>query len=135
MFCTIKLLIRSFVLLYVFVVFFFFKQKTAYEMRISDWSSDVCSSDLLSLPGSRPGNPCPSLTPDLSGEARCRGRMGPRDKPEGDNWSGLARHPAAWICGVRRLYAPAGVQIGRAHVGTPVTNAQLVCRLQLEKNK
>src|SRR3546814_3934888 len=40
-----------FVLLGVFcvlccVLFFFFKQKTAYEMRISDWSSDVCSSDL-----------------------------------------------------------------------------------------
>src|SRR3546814_322953 len=37
-------------MLYVFVVyviFFFFKQKTAYEMRISDWSSDVCSSDLF----------------------------------------------------------------------------------------
>src|SRR3546814_20506960 len=39
-------------------IFFFFKQKTAYEMRISDWSSDVCSSDLpsriggLRLPGS-----------------------------------------------------------------------------------
>src|SRR3546814_5217277 len=31
------------------LVFFFFKQKTAYEMRISDWSSDVCSSDLTSL--------------------------------------------------------------------------------------
>src|SRR3546814_1287387 len=31
---------------YVGVIFFFFKQKTAYEMRISDWSSDVCSSDL-----------------------------------------------------------------------------------------
>src|SRR3546814_9895184 len=30
--------------------FFFFKQKTAYEMRISDWSSDVCSSDLLAGP-------------------------------------------------------------------------------------
>src|SRR3546814_10727746 len=29
--------------------FFFFKQKTAYEMRISDWSSDVCSSDLRGL--------------------------------------------------------------------------------------
>src|SRR3546814_2638710 len=29
---------------------FFFKQKTAYEMRISDWSSDVCSSDLLLHP-------------------------------------------------------------------------------------
>src|SRR3546814_16681228 len=36
---------RSFRVL--FVVFVFFKQKTAYEMRISDWSSDVCSSDLL----------------------------------------------------------------------------------------
>src|SRR3546814_7438966 len=31
------------------MVFFFFKQKTAYEMRISDWSSDVCSSDLGGL--------------------------------------------------------------------------------------
>src|SRR3546814_9906121 len=31
--------------------FFFFKQKTAYEMRISDWSSDVCSSDLDDLQG------------------------------------------------------------------------------------
>src|SRR3546814_11396101 len=30
--------------------FFFFKQKTAYEMRISDWSSDVCSSDLVRFP-------------------------------------------------------------------------------------
>src|SRR3546814_3250377 len=30
-------------------LFFFFKQKTAYEMRISDWSSDVCSSDLVVL--------------------------------------------------------------------------------------
>src|SRR3546814_9744002 len=31
--------------------FFFFKQKTAYEMRISDWSSDVCSSDLVATRG------------------------------------------------------------------------------------
>src|SRR3546814_4609730 len=55
-------------------VVFFFKQKTAYEMRISDWSSDVCSSDLLrghnldlyllldTLEGAvRPkGSPCPT---------------------------------------------------------------------------
>src|SRR3546814_4785264 len=33
--------------------FFFFKQKTAYEMRISDWSSDVCSSDLARLDDTR----------------------------------------------------------------------------------
>src|SRR3546814_8941914 len=35
-----------FILRLILFVFFFFKQKTAYEMRISDWSSDVCSSDL-----------------------------------------------------------------------------------------
>src|SRR3546814_8768695 len=32
---------------FIFICFFLFNQKTAYEMRISDWSSDVCSSDLL----------------------------------------------------------------------------------------
>src|SRR3546814_7121832 len=36
-------------------MFFFFKQKTAYEMRISDWSSDVCSSDLVVDRGARFG--------------------------------------------------------------------------------
>src|SRR3546814_3553358 len=42
-------IVRSFpcaVLRWSCAIFFFFKQKTAYEMRISDWSSDVCSSDL-----------------------------------------------------------------------------------------
>src|SRR3546814_3336582 len=67
------------------VLFFVFKQKTAYEMRISDWSSDVCSSDLAQpalhrlpnlFPGERqlpsgPGLPPPSepsfpgMEPDL----------------------------------------------------------------------
>src|SRR3546814_7569838 len=42
-------------------LFFFFKQKTAYEMRISDWSSDVCSSD---LPGADPDQP--RISPRLS---------------------------------------------------------------------
>src|SRR3546814_1478583 len=36
---------------------FFFKQKTAYEMRISDWSSDVCSSDLAGESGGLSGAP------------------------------------------------------------------------------
>src|SRR3546814_8123908 len=41
--------------IYECLAFFFFKQKTAYEMRISDWSSDVCSSDLPAalVPGGR----------------------------------------------------------------------------------
>src|SRR3546814_1394130 len=38
------------------IVFFFFKQKTAYEMRISDWSSDVCSSDLCALVAAKIAN-------------------------------------------------------------------------------
>src|SRR3546814_3401743 len=57
------------------VFFFFFKQKTAYEMRISDWSSDVCSSDLsrlfegsarLDIAGDR-------LDPDRESHRTCRG--------------------------------------------------------------
>src|SRR3546814_9566139 len=45
---------------------FFFKQKTAYEMRISDWSSDVCSSDLF-------GAAVPSLDPnDAAAQFRTR---------------------------------------------------------------
>src|SRR3546814_18365478 len=42
-FCTVVLCDKC---IYIVYSFFFFKQKTAYEMRISDWSSDVCSSDL-----------------------------------------------------------------------------------------
>src|SRR3546814_17336138 len=48
MFCcmfSLLLIVYVFYLL-ILLLFFFFKQKTAYEMRISDWSSDVCSSDL-----------------------------------------------------------------------------------------
>src|SRR3546814_7884192 len=47
--CTLLSCVIMFLILLLFFsvfVFFFFKQKTAYEMRISDWSSDVCSSDL-----------------------------------------------------------------------------------------
>src|SRR3546814_7967800 len=55
-FCYYVLFFACFVL----VFFCFFKQKTAYEMRISDWSSDVCSSDLRQLRRSRrPARPRP----------------------------------------------------------------------------
>src|SRR3546814_3297900 len=56
---------------------FFFKQKTAYEMRISDWSSDVCSSDLLTrdyhviapdLPGFGQNERNPDLAYDLQAQ-------------------------------------------------------------------
>src|SRR3546814_4169824 len=49
------------------LLFFFFKQKTAYEMRISDWSSDVCSSDLVMSPSPIPkfDNPKMDRSPAL----------------------------------------------------------------------
>src|SRR3546814_5061150 len=50
--------------MYKLCLFFFFKQKTAYEMRISDWSSDVCSSDLWNWLGEEP-----------NGIAKSTGRM------------------------------------------------------------
>src|SRR3546814_4696779 len=76
-------------------LFFFFKQKTAYEMRISDWSSDVCSSDLgkhergcfgVRRPGSAFGMPlafeCRGSSPCATGRdtkeigrASCRERV------------------------------------------------------------
>src|SRR3546814_7406947 len=70
----------------------FFKQKTAYEMRISDWSSDVCSSD-LGQPGRRDGDAggrgrgrlARRLTAPADGAERCRRRGGgalPRLLPE-----------------------------------------------------
>src|SRR3546814_3604242 len=58
-----------------FVFFFFFKQKTAYEMRISDWSSDVCSSDLADGFAAQRGNvalACLECLRSLGIEARVR---------------------------------------------------------------
>src|SRR3546814_8661776 len=52
-----------------FVFFFFCKQKTAYDMRISDWSSDVCSSDLVLMFGPES---CVNSTRPLSHERKLR---------------------------------------------------------------
>src|SRR3546814_5906674 len=54
-------------LIKILIIFVFFKQKTAYEMRISDWSSDVCSSD-LTRKSQRVGQilPCPGCSIKLA---------------------------------------------------------------------
>src|SRR3546814_9721390 len=60
-------------------LFFFFKQKTAYEMRISDWSSDVCSSDLEGIGRMNDHNNPPSLIddePEESGAPAIGGETG-----------------------------------------------------------
>src|SRR3546814_3984456 len=127
------------------LVCFFFKQKPAYEMRLSDWSSDVCSSDLEAIAepfgdhflqrfefGIDEFDHLARLDINQMVVMRLRRRF-------------IARAAVAEIVAVEdaRLFEQAAgaidggdgdaavEQIGRAHVCTPVTNANLVCRLLL----
>src|SRR3546814_4732182 len=68
LFCFLSVLCIYLVLYLLYV--FFFKQKTAYEMRISDWSSDVCSSDLALY--SQTANPIVSMIAEESVRALAR---------------------------------------------------------------
>src|SRR3546814_3420389 len=75
-------------------IFFFFKQKTAYEMRISDWSSDVCSSDLVGCQ-TQPGDGCarplaPAGHCPPSSRA-CGWRGSGREQPTSSQWGRTAR--------------------------------------------
>src|SRR3546814_3100311 len=144
-----------------YCVFFFFKQKTAYEMRISDWSSDVCSSDLADAThvAGRMLSQRLAIGPshardvetwvDAGLATRVRRSIDGRGLPRSDDW--FAGHgdpvpliglgadvPASDVLGDVLKKAEANERftesdkIGRAHVRTPVTNAHLVCRLLLE---
>src|SRR3546814_9424840 len=121
------------------VFIFFFKQKTAYEMRISDWSSDVCSSDLaLSMELNRDNLPSYATCFLVFLVCMAIGR-------KGHSWPvsylGVLSYPLYLLHQDIGLIVIAlaephlGLEIGRAHVWTPVTNAHLVCRLLLEKKK
>src|SRR3546814_1866093 len=112
-------------------------------MRISDWSSDVCSSDLLAVVAALI---LAAVVQRLMLHAavildRAKRRSG-QLKPFARGPHGIAarralafEHPGFLL--LRRGRLPIGVEtgmeIGRAHVCTPVTNAHLVCRLLLEK--
>src|SRR3546814_4823583 len=143
--------------------FFFFKQKTAYEMRISDWSSDVCSSDLSAGAGSAALR-TPAQVPANS--RRAPGAHAPRAQRQSHaarqqeaQQPAQQRHrqrpriafqprPHAFARPLHRfetvdLRVDAGQlggiacterEIGRANVLTPVTNAKLVCSFLLYKN-
>src|SRR3546814_3772024 len=79
--------------------FFFFKQKTAYEMRISDWSSDVCSSDLEAEGLGAEGCSFPALS------ARIIKRASPRPKTVGDRIAAVAAEVAGRQLDPRRRLA------------------------------
>src|SRR3546814_9758770 len=84
-------------------MFFFFKQKTAYEMRISDWSSDVCSSDLRTFAqecSDASRSPRNRRTADAARRiAECRNPSPPRAR----------RACMKVVDNVARAFAPAGV--------------------------
>src|SRR3546814_10633119 len=108
---------------------FFFKQKTAYEMRISDWSSDVCSSDLADhhagidlLAGADEEETALLQVPQRIGD-----RLALLGRDEG---AGAARRDRALVG--RPVVEQADRKSTRLN---SVTNAHLVCRLLLEKKK
>src|SRR3546814_6631324 len=83
-----------------FLLFFFFKQKTAYEMRISDWSSDVCSSDLRNRATDRRDRGHPSNLLHQSGDLqyrcdRCVGAVVTPREPKMGSVSGRFRAAGA----------------------------------------
>src|SRR3546814_6626737 len=131
------------------VLNFFFKQKTAYEMRISDWSSDVCSSDLVVVQVASVGP-----VGDIFQEVAEIQHVALAEVEVGDDVVAAVGavgedegiRPVAAGQGVVTLAAVKHVsagpadehvvaKIGRAHVCTPVPNAHLVCRLLLDKKK
>src|SRR3546814_4964183 len=122
----------------ILTLFFFFKQKTAYEMRISDWSSDVCSSDLA------------GETVEVAAAIRqgggemdaAREGAGELGKAGGDGVDlVLGRHRHEDLAVAMRQHVvdgQAALPLRRSEEHTsepPVTNAHLVCRLLLEQKK
>src|SRR3546814_6862295 len=77
------MLIICVVCLFCLYFFFFFKQKTAYEMRISDWSSDVCSSDLKMMQNmmTKDGKYAPSFAAALTAATAVIGPIIPPSIP------------------------------------------------------
>src|SRR3546814_6304642 len=138
----------------VFSCIFCFKQTTAYEMRISDWSSDVCSSDLHAQTAQRAGRPVP-LHADREQSDAHHGGLYLRSIDCARRLRALQGHhrarrkPRPHLALVPAPPPPAALRrrsslLGRGRAfrqdrkstrRTPVTNAHLVCRLLLEKKK
>src|SRR3546814_3049432 len=106
------------------VVIFFFKQKTAYEMRISDWSSDVCSSDLQALLGLHLRGPV-----DQGNEAALRG-IGVGLQP-GEAHREMPASDAVAIAGVEIQYR----QIGRESCMDRVCQSVLISVVAVQFRK
>src|SRR3546814_3285890 len=118
--------------------FFFFKQKTAYEMRISDWSSDVCSSDLTasyqreSRQRRKAGSgPAPWPQHQHAAGDRRRGQRRRRRHRLGRQYRS-EEHTSELQSLMRISYAVFCLK-KKTHVINPVTNAQFVYSILLNK--
>src|SRR3546814_16250443 len=94
------------------MLFFFFKQKTAYEMRISDWSSDVCSSDLARLARA-------AALHQVVQQAQQAARSRPAviEASRGAHAPALCRIPSGRAAALGRIPAVGGVQAGQGKLG------------------
>src|SRR3546814_8637945 len=103
------------------LLFFCFKQKTAYEMRISDWSSDVCSSDLAGF-GEK-----------LDDRAVIAGRGAVGEAAEGDGAAGVEVEPGVAEAGAQpqRPRADAAVDCRMGGIDVPVRAAIGDCQIRL----
>src|SRR3546814_6123942 len=110
LYCRIVYLLFTILLHY---FFFFFKQKTAYEMRISDWSSDVCSSDLWSAAHRccetrplRPSFPVPPTAQTFRSRGRHRRRSGRRSEEHTSELQSLMSISYAVFCWQKKISPP-----------------------------
>src|SRR3546814_5108760 len=134
------------------ILFFFFKQKTAYEMRISDWSSDVCSSDLVTARPDGSSDMVPRVPhlnrrvllaqrpdglvreDDFTFDSQPIAEPGDGEVLVRTDWLGIDATVRTWLSQAEGYIEPVAigddvrgraVEIGRAPVGTPGTNTQL----------
>src|SRR3546814_6247638 len=110
---TVLYLCIDFVLFFLCLFFFFFfKQKTAYEMRISDWSSDVCSSDLCAECWSCRRHRRGRWWPGVARVGRAPGRW-PRSRPRTTGGTRRPRGPPGSAAGTAGL--PSATHEPRRH--------------------
>src|SRR3546814_7213970 len=119
---------------------FLFKQKTAYEMRISDWSSDVCSSDLHVIADAAcDADPLRAfIVDDLGANAQIKANPGRAIAPPIDWRLYKERHQVECFFNKLKRFRRIALscektKIGKAHVCTQVTNPSTVRLLMLEK--
>src|SRR5213075_3491653 len=103
-FCFLFILLMHSCFFICIFIFFFFKQKTAYEITRRDWSSDVCSSDLRSelMPDTTPSTRCASKKVTALGARNCRRTTRPSKRDLGLPSTGTNRFSGETRCWIKK---------------------------------